>query len=342
MKSIQFIIIVLLFAACKQEYVQESAPLPTVKRAKVEQLSVTSEPLPIYASGKIQSLENAKLSFKTGGIVQRIYVEEGDNITKGQVLASLDLSEINAQVRQAQANVDKLSRDLDRFQRLYTDSAATLQSVQDIATGLDVAKANLTIAQFNQTYSKITASASGKILSKMAEPNELVNPGQPIFIISAEAAGMSLDVGLSDREVVKVKLGDPAIITFDAYPGLEAKAVITEIGADSHPRIGTYGVELTIQDFPYELKNGFFAKASILPSSQQAYYKIPMNALVEGDEKLVSVYLPEDNKAVKASVRPIYIGDDFIAVAQKDLPQVNILTEGSAYLREGEEFQEIQ
>ncbi len=342
MKTLPFIAIVLLLAACKQEYAQESTPLPTVKRAKVEQLNATSEPLPIYASGKIQSLENAKLSFKTGGIVRRIYVEEGDNVSKGQVLAELDLSEINAQVRQAQANVDKLTRDLARFKRLYADSAATLQSVQDIETGLDVAKANLTIAKFNQTFSKITASASGKILSKMAEQNELVSPGQPIFTISSEAAGMSLDIGLSDRDVVKVKLGDPAMITFDAYPGIKAKAVITEIGADSHPRVGTYGVELTIQDFPYELKNGFFAKASILPSTQQAYYKIPMNALVDGDEKQVSVYLPEDNKAVKASVRPIYIGDDFIAVDEKDLPQVNILTEGAAYLREGEEFQEIQ
>src|SRR6478735_6447034 len=52
-------------------------------------------------SGMLASTSEAKLSFKIGGIISKIYVKEGDHVTKGQLLATLDLTEINAQVQQA-------------------------------------------------------------------------------------------------------------------------------------------------------------------------------------------------------------------------------------------------
>lgn len=343
MKKLLLLSLVFVLAACKQDYVKKPKVIPTTKKAKVVQLKQSTDPLPVFASGKIKSLERIKLSFKTGGIVNSLRVREGMYIKKGQVIATLDLSEINAQVQQAQANVDKLERDLGRFRRLYADSAATLQSVQDIATGLEVAMSQLKIATFNQSYSQIIAPVPGVIQQKMAEEGELVNPGQPIFTLASQQAGMSLTVSLADRDVVKLKLGDRATLSIDAYQGMEAQARVTEIAAEGHPRTGTFEVELTVEGFPYELKSGFFSKATIYPSMQQAYYKIPMHAIIEGLEEQVAIYVPKGQTTRRVLVTPDYIGEDYFTTAVSAFAQASpqILTEGASFLREGEAFETL-
>ena len=334
------VIIILLLAACKQEYAQAPTEALKTKKAKVLELKPVTEPIPVFAVGRVASLESVKLSFKTGGIVRRLFVDVGDHVRAGQVLGQLDLSEIDAQVVQAQANVEKLRRDLSRFQRLYADSAATLQSVQDLETGLSIAESGLKIATFNQTYSQIVAPADGRVEQRLAERNELVDPGQSIFFLSTKSAGMSLTVGLADRDVVKLRLGDAAQIAFDAYPGQEAVAEVTEIAAQGHPVTGTFAVEMTILSFPYELKSGFFAKARILPSQQDPYFKIPMHAIVEGSEDQVAIYTPLQDKVKKVLVHPQYIGDDYFTVNLDELAQNahSVVTDGAAYLRDGETF----
>ena len=341
MKKLGFILLIIFLWGCKQEYVKNPQALPTLKKAKVVEVEETQEPLPLYGSGRIEAHENVKLSFKTGGIIQELLVDQGQAVSKGQLLGRLNLSEINAQVTQAEANVKKLERDLSRFQRLLKDSAATLQSVQDIETGWEVAKANLTIARFNQVHSRIVAPANGIIQQKLVEENELVTPGQPVFSLRTKEGGMRLVLGLSDRDVVKVRMGDRARIRLDAYPGTEAEAFITEIAVEGHPRTGTFAVELSLQQFPYELKSGFFAKARILPSQQKPYFKVPMRAIVEGKEDQVAIFVPESNRTKKLVLKPDYFGDDFFSVSSQgfDTNTLNIITEGAAYLREGETFE---
>lgn len=343
MKKLFILFLVFGLFACKQDYVKNPKVIPTTKKAKVVELKQSTDPLPVFASGKIKSLEQIKLSFKTGGIINSLRVKKGMYVKKGQVIATLDLSEINAQVQQAQANVDKLERDLGRFRRLYADSAATLQSVQDIATGLDVAKSQLKIATFNQSYSQIIAPVAGVVQQKMAEEGELVNPGQPIFTLASQQAGMSLTVSLADRDVVKLKLGDRAKLAIDAYQGMEAEARVTEIAAEGHPRTGTFEVELTIEDFPYALKSGFFSKATIYPSIQQAYYKIPMHAIIEGLEEQVAIYVPKGQTTQRMLLTPDYIGEDYFTTSISAFTESSprVLTEGASFLREGESFETL-
>ncbi len=344
MKNLFALAIIIILVSCKQEYVQTPSTSMNMKKAKVVELAPSTDPLPIFVAGRVQSLENMKLSFKTSGIVQHLNVNEGEFVRKGQVIGQLDLSEINAQVDQAVANVEKLKRDFLRFQKLYDDSAATLQSLQDIETGLKIAESVLAIAKFNQEHSSIVAPASGRILKKLVEVNELVNPGQPIYFLGAKSTGMSLKVGMADRDVVKLSLGDKAKVTFDAYPEAEGHAEITEIAADGHPITGTFAVEMTIIDFPYDLKSGFFAKAAIFPGNQDPYFKIPIQAMVEGLQDQVAILVPEKNKAKRLVVTPQYIGDEFFTVELTDLQNSShgIITEGAAYLREGESFETLE
>ncbi|MEL7147865.1 MAG: hypothetical protein AAFO69_15940, partial [Bacteroidota bacterium] len=102
-----------------------------------------------------------------------------------------------------------------------------------------------------------------------------------------------------------------------------------------------YKVELTIRKFELPLKNGFFAKAKIYTTGFKKYYKVPISALVEGEENSVSVYVQHRDTVRKAVFQPMYIGEDFVVAGTDQLSNSRILTEGAQYLQEGEFFQAL-
>ena len=122
---------------------QTDASVVPVRLATVQQVSRAEL---VVASGLVSSSEEARLSFKVGGIINKLYVGEGQTVRKGQLLATLNLTEINAQVAQAELAHEKAGRDLGRVIKLYADTAATLEQLQNATTGNSAAKQNLTIA----------------------------------------------------------------------------------------------------------------------------------------------------------------------------------------------------
>lgn len=348
MNNSKLIILVILTGwtvlSCKPGYQEELAAVNTERTTKVrlQKLSVTNEPIPVVASGVLASKSRAFLSFKTGGIVEKLMVEEGQSFKKGQVLARLELTEINARVNQAEENVTKLTRDRDRVKRLYADTVATLEQLQDITTGLEVAQSELEIALYNRQYASVVAREDGKVLRRMTERGELINPGTPVFQIAYKNGRSShiVKIGVADRDVVKMQTGDSAVARFDAYPGRSLRAVVSEIAEAADPRTGVFEIELTISDSPYRLRDGFVAKLEVYPSLQEAYYKVPMSALVEGDAEEATIYVPENKTVKKMTVHPTYITDEFFVISEEEAKNLEtVVVQGTAYARPGVEVE---
>ncbi len=176
-----FVIISLLMGCGKKKEVKKALIEDDIVAVKLADVSQANSTEAINTSGLVTSLQEARLSFKTGGIIEKIYVKEGQNVRRGQLLATLNLTEINAQVQQATESVNKSERDLKRVTNLYRDSVATLEQVQNLTTALSVAKQSLEIAAYNQGYSKIYASANGVIVKKLMNEGALAGPGTPVF-----------------------------------------------------------------------------------------------------------------------------------------------------------------
>jgi multidrug efflux pump subunit AcrA (membrane-fusion protein) len=132
-----------IVAACggdAKAEVPQVADAVAVRTAPVAREWVTR---PVEATGTLHSKDEIELSFKMPGIVARVLVAEGQQVRRGQTLATLDLREIDAQVMAARSAVTKAERDLARAEALYADSVATLAQVQDARTGAEVARSGL-------------------------------------------------------------------------------------------------------------------------------------------------------------------------------------------------------
>ncbi len=327
-----------MVAACSAKKADEtSAPeAPTA----VSTAQVVKQPLvyPVVGSGVLASKKEAKLSFKTGGIVADIRADEGQDVRKGQVLAVLNLTEIDAQVTQARNNFEKAQRDMERVKRLYADSAATLEQMQNATTGYEVASASFESAQFNRQYSTIIAPENGRILRRQVEEGELVGAGSPVFLFAGSGAGDGwvIRTGVADRDMVKLKIGDKAKMTFDAYPGSSFAATVTEIAGAADPVNGTFEVELKVEPGDKKLVTGLVAKAEIFPSGQPEMLVVPIEALAEADGEKACVYtLGEDGTSVKKlPVRTAGIFGDVVAVREGLQEGATVITRGTAYLTE--------
>jgi len=341
MRVITILILAFTLFSCKKDYVASHAATieETAVPVKVAELRVSQAPLPIVASGTVAGKEEMNLSFKVGGIIQRMYVDEGRRVRKGQLLAKLRTTEIDAQVLKAKQAADKARRDLERIEKLYQDTAATLEQVQDLRTALEVAEADLEIAEFNQEYARIVAPVPGRILQRYPEPNELIEPGTPIFALASSAGqAFILEVGVADKHLMRLKLGDRAEARFDALPGDPVPAVVSEIAEAADPRTGAFPIELSLRPGQRELRNGFIGAVHIFPSRQAPYYPVPMDALVEGYQTRANIFVPDSNGTLarKVAVEPQYIGKDFFTVPQRQLDSFRqVITSGSAYLRDG-------
>ena len=167
--------------------------------------------------------------------------------------------------------------------------------MQNAKSALDVATANLNIAEYNLKFSSIVAPADGVILKKFFEEDEIVGIGNPIFYFASAEDSWQLVVGVSDKDIVKLELGDKAKIQTDAYPDKNLDCIVSEIANAPGQYTGLYEVELTIENSDMNLKHGFFAKGEIYPSEQKECYSLPVDAIQEGIGNLVQFYSVSDD-----------------------------------------------
>ncbi len=310
----------------------------TVK-VMVQEINREKRMLPIRTSGRLASKAEIKLSFKIGGLVDQLYADEGQRVRQGTRLARLNLAEIDAQVLQAQSGLDKAQRDLSRAEGLYADSVATLEQVQDARTGMEIAEANLKIAAFNRTHAEIIAPVGGRVLKRTVEAGEVVGPGHPIFLFGADREGWVVRTGLADKDIVKLAVGDSAKLMFDAYPNQVFKGWVTELGDAADPISSTFEVEIAIDDPGGLLKSGFIARVDLYPSNADAFYFLPVEALVEGnrEEGMIYVYDEMEGRARKVPVHIAEILDREIAISDSLEGYSKVITEGAGFLRGDEQ-----
>ncbi len=329
-----FLATALITASCGKKQEAKKAEAEEILTVEVQPVSRKSLSEPIIASGVLSSKSEMKLAFKTGGMIRRVYVQEGQSVREGQLLAELDLSEIDAQVRQAKLGLEKSERDLERVKKLYADEATTLTNVQDATTGFDVAKQSVQVAEFNQKLSRIYAPTSGRILRKISEQGELITPFSPAFILGTGESAYIVNVGLADRDVVKVKIGDVATVYLDAYPNEAFQARITQIAQTVNPATGTFEAELQIQPNGKKLISGFVAKAEISTGKAPSTLAVPIEALVEADKNTAFVY-SYNTTSQSVSKIPVSIGSIFgssVAIISGISEGTQIVTKGANFL----------
>jgi RND family efflux transporter MFP subunit len=340
MKHTLLVASILLFAiaACRNTENRET-PAAQAIRVRTQAVSFREYKVPVRASGLLSTATEMKLSFKTGGILRKLNVKEGVSVQGGQVLAELDLAEVKAQVNQAHTGLEKARRDLLRAENLYRDSVATLEQFQNAKSAFEVARSTVEIAEFNLEHSRIIAPSDGKIQKILVETNELTGPGYPVILFASTENDWVVRAALTDKDIVKLSLGDSARVFMDAYPGKSFPARIVELGAVADPVTGTYETELLIQHSEPGFRTGFISRAELYPARMYRSLVLPLHALIDATDNRAFVFIYQEGKARKRKVRTGAVLGEEVVVLEGLQAGEEVITDGAKYLLDGAEVE---
>ncbi|MFZ4543404.1 MAG: efflux RND transporter periplasmic adaptor subunit [Saprospiraceae bacterium] len=335
-KSSFLFVLATILVSCKDKKEESTSSTDETVSVRIAEIQSQNAAEAVVASGIIASSNEARLAFKTGGIIAGIFVKEGDQVKKGQLLAQLNLTEINAQVNSAKEAFSKMERDRKRVENLFKDSVATLEQFQNIQTAFNVAKQNLDIAKFNQNFSEIRATTHGRIIKKIMNESELIGPGMPVFYLSSDGAkDWVIKVAVSDKDWVRLVKGDQASVAIDAFKAESFTAVVSNKAPSIDPQSGLYPIDLTFTRLPTQMALGLFATVKIQPAIERKYLTIPIDAVIEGNGNHAFVFVADQGKARKLNIETAGIKDGFVLVSGGLAVGQKVITDGSAYLKDG-------
>ena len=213
MKKYSWIIIPILaiaLAACSSS--AASTAIPTLVLDSNTNGKPAAAAGSVTASGEVVPVQSVKLSLPLTGIVKTVEVQAGDKVTAGQTLVTLDTTILEAQVKQAQANLDAAKTQLKYLIRTGTDQEHLASAQADI----DRAQAVLDAANATLAQAALVAPFDGTIASVDIAPAETVVPGQVVITLGDLSHFRIETTDLSERDIPSVKIGQAANIFIQA------------------------------------------------------------------------------------------------------------------------------
>jgi len=322
-----------LAAGCARTAAAPAEPDPAIA---VRTVPVDRAPVErtVRAAGTLAARDAWTLAFPSGGVLATVAVREGQAVRKGDLLAALDLTPLEAQARAAREALAKAERDATRARSLVAGEAAPASALQDAATGLEVAAAASRAAEFALARARLVARDDGWVDRRFAEPGEVVGAGQPIVAVSGRGGGWIVKAGLTDKDVLGLRTGDAATVRLDARPAEALRGRVAEIARSPSPATGTYEIQVRLEDAPADLVAGFTAKIELRRAVPSAG-AVPLAALQDGDGERGAVFALDGTRARRVPVRVAFLQGDR-AVLSGGLDGVDeIVLDGASKLVDG-------
>ena len=301
---IPFIALIAL-VSCKKEATET---LPTEKPivVKVSGISAGTNSSFVSASGKIEAENSANLSTRMMGFVTKLHVQVGQKVTTGQLIVSInntDLqakkAQVDASILQATAAYNNAKKDYDRFTNLFKQQSASQKELDDMTARYEMAKASLqgakqmrneVVAQFS--YANITAPFSGVVTNTFVKEGDMANPGMPLVSIEG-ASKLQVTAMVSENDITAIRNGMLVDILVKSN-ATALKGKVTEVSASAKNTGGQYLVKINLEPTKAIVLSGMFVYVqfpteSKTPSSTNERMLVPESALVHQGQ-LTGIY----------------------------------------------------
>jgi HlyD family secretion protein len=312
---------------------QNKGPVYQTEEVKRGSLSIE-----ITATGNLAPTNKVSVGSELSGIVLDVLVDRNDQVKKDQVLARLDttklmqtnastkanLASAKARAVQAEATLKEAEANLARYEELLRLSGGKTPSKAEMDTtraSFDRAQADLAAAnaavqaseasvRSNETdlsKADIKSPIDGIVLTRSVEPGQTVAASftaPELFVIAESLDRMELQVAVAEADIGRVKTGQPASFTVDAWPERNFKAEVTLVafGSKVTNNVVTYDTELEVENEDLSLRPGMTATADISVASAENVLLVPNTALRFNPKKEEEA--PEEKKSFVQRLMP--------------------------------------
>ncbi len=272
----------------------------TATRVEVASIATSEAGLELALPGEVRGANDATLGSAMGGFIERVLVENGDEVRRGQTLIRVDTQSAAARLAQTQVELASAEREAGRAERLGN---ALAQAERDAyQTRLEAARAAQNAARIAVSRSVIKAPFAGVVAELEADQGEIASPGAPLLRL-VDLDEVKVSISVSDRDVVALSEGMPASITTDAAAGV-FQGTVSHVNPAADMQTRSFMVDITVANPDRRLLPGMIAQVRIDAELEGEALVIPQDWVVTKLEGL-GVFLEEDGVA---RWRPIALG----------------------------------
>lgn len=342
--------VLVLLAACGKDEAATEVPRPVL----VVHPGHDAAPSLSAFAGEVRAREESTLSFRVGGQLVKRFVDAGDSVRRGQVLAELDPGDLRLQVQSAQAQLAAANAELARTasdrkryatladQQLVSRSTLDAQNAAYAAAEgqARAARAQLDVARNQADYTQLRAPRDGVIATRSAEAGQTVTSGQVVYTLAGDA-GREVAIALPESRIRDFAVGQPVLVELWSAPGERLPGRIREISAAADPQARTYAARIAL--------DAAAAKAVDLGQSARVYVpgaakagdstlRLPLSALQRGANGTASVWVvkPDTHTLALVPVRAGAYGEDTVPVLSGVRATDWVVAAGGHLLREGQ------
>lgn len=287
MKRIMMITAAFGLAACGAE---EPGRLPIVAEPVEVRVSTVQRAPAVESFPAVVAAERtADIATRMSGTVDRILVDVGSRVRRGDALVELDATDIQARVSAARAQEELARRSFARIENLQRDGAASQQELDQATAGLEAARAQRAEAEAQQAYAVVRAPFDGLVTARMANAGDLAVPGRPLFTLVSPGA-LKITADLPAARVGSLEAGRTVRVRVDGTThDVRITRVVRALGQGSH----TFRVEAVFPVAPEGLIPGTYARLEVERSGEGPRW-IPADAVVARGQ-LTGVYSVEED-----------------------------------------------
>ena len=331
---------VLLLGACQPEAPsdagnsEEDAPPVPVETS----VPVRGDVYAMYrGTAPIEAYAEADVIAKVAGEVRELLVEEGDDVSKGQVLARLDGERLQLELNESEAKLRKLQRDYERNIDLQAKGLISDGDFEKIKYEMEALQATFNLASLELDYTQIRAPIDGVVAERFVKLGNAISEGDALFKVT------SLDplvayLHVPEREYRHIDPGQPVGIEIDALGDETIVAAVSRVSPVVDPQTGTFKITVEIVDRERRIKPGMFGRIGVIYDMHEDALQVPRSAIVE-DRGTASVFVIDGDRAIRRPVSTGYSnrgmveitsgledGDQVVTVGQASLKQASRVT----------------
>jgi membrane fusion protein, multidrug efflux system len=326
------------------EAVEEPKPRP-VKVVEVDTPSTARE---LRYSGTVKARSEAAAGFRVAGKITERLVDIGDRVMPGDVLARLDVTDYQLQMRSAEASLAAAERQLEtadfalkRADALYRQQVTTkaqleqaqLSYNQALATR-DSQRSSLEQARNQVAYGELKADKPGIVTAISADAGQVVAAGSPVVTVAADGEKEAL-IAVPENEIFAFAPGKEVEVGFWSKDGLALKGTVREVAGSADATSRTFAVRIALPDNP-QILLGMTARVTALAPSDKSLFELPLSALTEDASKQTTVWTVDRTDAT-VHARPVTVdtfSDTGVQVSAGLKPGDLVVVAGTQFMAE--------
>ena len=331
-KLYSFLCLTAILAGCEGK--TETAKTEKVIPVKTLTMSGISSTVDKNYVGVAEESYALSLSFSLVGTVEQVMVSEGQKVSKGQLLATLNSGTVQSAYDIALSTLRQAQDAYDRLSKLHEKGSVTDIQFVEVETGLEQAKAMETISRKNLEDTKLYAPSAGIIAKRTIEEGENMMPGKSVFKL-ASIDEIDVKVSIPENEISSINVGQTASLTVSAIGNAEYTGRVDKKGVEANPVAHTYDIRIRVKNPQGKLMPGMVCKVFLTGDTSLQQFVVPNKAVQIASDGRHFVWLADGTTAKRAFVTVGSLTDHGITVKSGLSEGNKVITEGFNKVSEG-------